>query len=82
MRRARARRANGDGWDDLAGGIPSEDFARWGGSSVHNTGAIAVFPGSGGGIVAAADTSICDTPTDPATYNPYRDANVGFALVG
>jgi hypothetical protein len=66
---------NGDGWDDLAVGIPGE-FAQWGAD-----GAFQVFLSSVGGVVAAADSYFDGTHFDsPLVYQPYPGARLGAAL--
>lgn len=72
---------NGDGWDDLAVGIPGEhvDFE---GGGYPNAGAIQVFLGGIGGITAAADTYLDGGHIGFPTYTPQWDGRFGFALAG
>ncbi len=73
---------NGDGWDDLAVGIPGEDVDYFG-DSYPNAGGIQVFLGSVGGLVAAADTYIDGGLFDDLLiYTPEAHGNFGFAIVG
>jgi hypothetical protein len=65
---------NGDGWDDLAVGVPGEDIL------FGNEGALQVFLSSVGGVVAAADTYIVPNDFYGGTYGLHGSAAFGSAL--
>jgi FG-GAP repeat len=70
---------NGDGFDDLAVGVPGEGVPASGGGTYQNAGAFHVFPGGPAGLDATADF-FANGDSFPGIYSAFADEDLGATL--